>query len=489
MDARVGRIDGSVPVSQRALILDACRVVILTPDVMHAWLLGNLALKSVRAFVRATRLMIIDEVHTFTGVFGSNAAYLFRRYEHALRTLTRKKLQYVCASATIQDPAAHLTLLTGRTFTLIGPERDGSPRQPVTLHFLRPTEPTRDLLTGAASLLHGLVARQERFLCFSDSRKQTENLAGIMARRPGAGAPEDAEGPPQGSTLANLRVLPYRSGYEARDRADIQARLTRGDLDGIISTSALELGMDIPHLDAVVLLGVPASSTSFQQRIGRVGRRRPGRVLILDSGSASDALLFERPEQVLARPLADGALYLENQNIQCIHATCLARTGGEHDALMTALGRDTDAEFVTPTLVARRVPRSGGPRTLRHAAVIAACPARPGGRPPQPRLPAAGRGDQLQSGAAPGRRPPGARHALVRPGDARGLPGRHLPLRHAGVPRDAHQPAVAHRPRPPRAALLHPAQLPAHAGLPELRRGQRVTRRSSTVGCRPWTAT
>ena len=373
VDARVGRIDGSVPVSQRALILDTCRVVILTPDVMHAWLLGNLALKSVRAFVRATRLMIIDEVHTFTGVFGSNAAYLFRRYEHALRTLTRMKLQYVCASATIQDPAAHLTLLTGRTFTLIGPERDGSPRQPVTLHFLRPTEPTRDLLTGAASLLHGLVARQERFLCFSDSRKQTENLAGIMARRPGAGAPEDAEGPPQGSTLANLRVLPYRSGYEARDRADIQARLTRGDLDGIISTSALELGMDIPHLDAVVLLGVPASSTSFQQRIGRVGRRRPGRVLILDSGSASDALLFERPEQVLARPLADGALYLENQNIQCIHATCLARTGGEHDALMAALGRDTDAEFVTSTvwpegfldLVARE--RSGTLPSSLHA--------------------------------------------------------------------------------------------------------------------------
>lgn len=351
VNARVGRIDGSVPVSQREQLLETCRVVILTPDVLHAWLLGNLARKAVRAFIRATRLMILDEVHTFTGVFGSNAAFLLRRYEHALKTLTRKRLQYVCASATIQDPGAHLTLLTGRTFTVIGPDRDGSPRQPVSLHFLRPADPTRDLLSGAASLLHSLAADGQKFLCFSDSRKQTENLAGIMARHPGEGDDGDegeGEHPLDASPLAKLRVLPYRSGYEARDRTEIQARLTRGDLDGIISTSALELGMDIPHLDAVVLLGVPASSTAFHQRIGRVGRRRPGRVLILDSGSASDALLFETPPAVLTRPLAEGALYLENQNIQCIHATCLARAGGEHDTLMTALGRDPDGDLSSP---------------------------------------------------------------------------------------------------------------------------------------------
>lgn len=352
IDARVGRIDGSVPVSMRAQILDTCRVVILTPDVMHAWLLGNLNLKPVRAFIRATRLMIIDEVHTFTGVFGSNAAFLFRRFEHALKTLTRKRLQYVCASATIQDPATHLTQLTGRTFTLIGPDRDGSPRHPVHLHFLRPTDPARDLLSSAAALLRDLGETGERFICFSDSRKQTENLASILARKGDSGRDEaegtSADHPLDDSPLAGLRVLPYRSGYEARDRAEIQARLASGDMDGIVSTSALELGMDIPHLDAVVLLGVPTSSTSFYQRIGRVGRRRAGRVLILDTGSASDALLFANPEQVLNRPLADGALYLENQNIQCIHAACLARAGGEHDAVMTALGRDTDTDLQTP---------------------------------------------------------------------------------------------------------------------------------------------
>jgi DEAD/DEAH box helicase domain-containing protein len=232
-------------------------VVILTPDVMHTWLLGNLSLKPVRSFIRAARLMIIDEVHTFTGVFGGNAAFLFRRFEHALKTMTRKRLQYVCASATIQDAATHLTLLTGRTFTLIYPDRDGSPRHPVHLHFLRPTEPTRDLLSSAASLLRDLGAAGERFICFSDSSKQTENLASILARRSDSDAEEtDADDNPLDSSP--LAVLPYRSGYEARDRAEIQARLSRGDMDGIISTSALELGMDIPHLDAVVPLGSPA---------------------------------------------------------------------------------------------------------------------------------------------------------------------------------------------------------------------------------------
>ncbi|MBB5235578.1 DEAD/DEAH box helicase [Deinococcus budaensis] len=348
--APVGRIDGQVPTSQREQLLMTCRVVIMTPDVMHAWLLSNLGRKAVRRFIRDTRLIIADEVHTFTGVFGSNAAYLLRRFEHASKMLTRKRLQYVCASATIADPAEHLRLLTGHDFTIIGPDRDGSPRQPVSLHFLSQTDEARDLLTGTSHLLHHLAERGEKFLCFSDSRKQTENLASIMARKPEQEDEETGEegNPLDQSPLAHLSVLPYRSGYEARDRTEIQTRLERGQLDGVISTSALELGMDIPHLDAVVLLGVPLSTTSLHQRIGRVGRRKPGRVLILHSGSPSDGVMFEEPQRLLDRPLAASTLYLENANIQCIHALCLARRGGEHDALLTALNRDTDTDFVSP---------------------------------------------------------------------------------------------------------------------------------------------
>lgn len=353
IDAQVGRIDGQVASQQREAILDRCRVVILTPDVMHAWLLNNFGKKAVTRFVRAVRLVVVDEVHTFTGVFGSNAAYLFRRFEHASRLLSRQRLQYVCSSATIADPQRHLKLLLGRDFTLIGSDRDGSPKQAVSIHFLNPQEDGKDLLTGAAHLLTGLAQSRQKFLCFSDSRKQTENLAAIVARKEHSSAEEDlpedevSEHPFEASSLARLSILPYRSGYEARDRTEIQTRLARGQLDGVISTSALELGMDIPYLDVVILLGVPGSSTSFQQRIGRVGRSKPGRVLVLNSGRPSDHVLFEQPKQILRRLPATSALYLENPNIQCIHALCLARPGGEHDALVTALGRDLEAEFTS----------------------------------------------------------------------------------------------------------------------------------------------
>ncbi|TSA82139.1 DEAD/DEAH box helicase [Deinococcus detaillensis] len=354
IDAEVGRIDGHVAVSQREAILERCRVVIMTPDVMHAWLLSNLGKKAVTRFIRAVRLIIVDEVHTFSGVFGSNAAYLFRRFEHASKLLSRKRLQYVCSSATISDPQRHLQLLFGREFSLIGPGRDGSPKQPVSLHFLSLQNGSKDFLTGASHLLQHLAQERLKFLCFSDSRKQTENLAAIVARRD-HDQPEDEllgdaeeDHPVDASALARLSILPYRSGYEARDRSEIQTRLARGQLDGVISTSALELGMDIPYLDAVVLLGIPASSTSFQQRVGRVGRSKPGRVFILSSGLPSERILFEDPQQILRRPPAASTLYLENPNIQCIHALCLGHLGGEHNTLLGVLGRTTEGDFESP---------------------------------------------------------------------------------------------------------------------------------------------
>jgi len=99
----------------------------------------------------------------------------------------------------------------------------------------------------------------------------------------------------------------------------------------VVSTSALELGLDIPNLDAAVLLGVPASATSLYQRIGRIGRHRRGTVYLIHTGSHFDEAVFRRPESLFSRPPAENALYLDNPRIQYIHALCLARIGGEHD--------------------------------------------------------------------------------------------------------------------------------------------------------------
>jgi DEAD/DEAH box helicase domain-containing protein len=113
----------------------------------------------------------------------------------------------------------------------------------------------------------------------------------------------------------------------------------------VISTSALELGMDIPSLETAVLIGVPRSATSLLQRIGRIGRQGPGMVLVLNTGTVYDEAVFKQPETFLDRPLAEGALYLENSRIQYIHALCLARNGGEHDQVASLVRNREDSEF------------------------------------------------------------------------------------------------------------------------------------------------
>ncbi len=334
LDCIVGRIDGGVPPARRPEILRSASVVTMTPDVMHAWLLPNIHMREVRAFLQRLRLVVVDEVHTYTGVFGSNAAFLFRRLQHLL-ALLRANPCYICASATIAEPREHLHKLLGLDFHLIGPEADTSPRHPLTIQLV---EAPGDPLTEVPKLMAFLAAEtSSRFITFVDSRKQTEHLSSITARTQDHDRTLDDH-------LRELNILPYRAGYEESDRQLIQDRLVSGSLSGVISTSALELGIDIAGIDTGILMGVPASSTALSQRIGRVGRHCAGRVIVVKAGGMYDDTVFRNPEMLLQRPAAQGALYLENQRIQYIHALCLARHNGEHDAVAA----QPDEEFESP---------------------------------------------------------------------------------------------------------------------------------------------
>jgi DEAD/DEAH box helicase domain-containing protein len=340
LDAAVGRIDGQVPLPARLEILQHSRVLILTPDVMHAWLLTQLGAEPVRNFLRQLALIVVDEVHTYTGIFGSNSAFLFRRLRHVLQLLAAAP-PFVCASATLADSQSHLAKLFGVDFEIIDSSHDSSPRQPIRIDLVRPPK-GRDLLNEFSSLLASLAEEKgQRFIAFVDNRKQTELIAMIAGReRKGehsaAAAPEPDEPALKWDHLKRLNILPYRAGYEERDRATIQERLTEGSLAGVVSTSALELGLDIPHLTAGVLFGVPYSATSLYQRLGRIGRHAPGHAVIASRGTVYDQQLFANPTSLLSRPLAEDALYLENERLQYIHALCLARRGGEHDQIVAA---------------------------------------------------------------------------------------------------------------------------------------------------------
>lgn len=184
VSGEVGRIDGQAPTPERPSILRKSRGVVLTPDIIHAWLLSSLSETSVRGFLQRVSLVIVDEVHSYTGVFGSNAAFLFRRMQHAMR-LVGASPKYICASATISEARKHLQKLFGLDFVLIGPEQDTSPRYELEIQLVQPPG-AADLLTEVSTLLEGPANQTSaQFIVFVDSRKQTELITSILARSQG----------------------------------------------------------------------------------------------------------------------------------------------------------------------------------------------------------------------------------------------------------------------------------------------------------------
>jgi DEAD/DEAH box helicase domain-containing protein len=344
ISVKVGRIDGGVPVQDRQRILKESRILVMTPDIIHAWLFSSINSPVVLEFLRNLTLVILDEAHTYSGVFGSNSALLFRRLLHAIRKLGGN-VRFIASSATMHDAQAHLLNLTGENFTVIGPEFDTSPRSLLRTTLATPPQ-TKDMLTVISDLVAFAAAKtQHQSITFVDSRKQTEYLASIIERRFNEESEDSDE--LDYERLKDLQIYPYRSGYEEEDRRRIQDRLSAGMLKGVVSTSALEMGIDLPYLSLGILVGIPRSATSFYQRIGRVGRRREGIVIVVNNGSVVSESIFREPQRIKDLPLAQSALYLHNHRIQYIHAMCLARQGGEDETVCSSVGIKDD-KFTSP---------------------------------------------------------------------------------------------------------------------------------------------
>lgn len=301
------KVDGDILRPMRARLLETARVVLMTPDVCQAWLLNEISNPAHRAFLMRVRLVVIDEAHVLEGVFGSNFAYLFRRLTVSRFLLQksdqRTELQVVAASATISSPEDHLNALTGLEFESIGDEDDGAPRhQRSILHVAAANRREAEV---AEAIHKDLVAESTdgSFITFVDSRQGAERLAV--------------------RTGSESLVKPYRSGYEAEDRSNIERALRDGHLRGVVSTSALELGIDIPHFAVGLNIGVPVTRKSFRQRLGRVGRRRPGAFAVV-----AEPYAFKRYGNTLGeyydRSVEPSYLYLGNRFMQFAHARCLA---------------------------------------------------------------------------------------------------------------------------------------------------------------------
>ena len=317
-EAYVGRIDGSVPVKEREDVLERARVVVMTPDVCHAWLMSRLSLPAVRGFVRSLSTLVMDEAHTLEAVFGSNFAFLVRRLVAIRNSLlgneVTEPLQFVAATATIKQPGEHLKLLTGADFSVVDHDDDGAPQHDRLIAHL--AAPPGEETTVARALHEGMLSdpAEGGFITFLDSRKGVEGLAA-------AREPANETDPEQ--LIDSAAVLPYRAGYAAEDRSTIERRLQDGSLRGVVSTSALELGIDIPHLRAGLNIGVPESRKAYRQRLGRVGRIGPGAFVIVAPKEAFTGYGTSLREYH-DTSVESSYLYLDNRFMQFAHGRCLA---------------------------------------------------------------------------------------------------------------------------------------------------------------------
>ena len=334
-DINFGYIDGGVAMEKRLSILDTSRVMLMTPDVAHAWLMSNLGTHQIRAFLRNIQILILDEAHIYEGVFGTNMAYFLRR----LQAVSKLK-RIITSTATLDNPSEFVYQITGRRPRSFGPDVDcsGSPSKTILLA----QEVTGKSFESLVGWLRRLARfNKGKFLAFADTRRMVEQLVMALKRSPSEEDDKDENRDQienisefdikeeSGDIARAAKVLPYRAGYETVDRNEIQKALAKGNLVGVVSTSALELGIDIGEIDLIILLNQPPSIKNFLQRLGRGGRKRDGACLFIDNrGTVADNPMGLR--KYIDSPIEPSWLYLDNRYIQYANALCAALEFGEY---------------------------------------------------------------------------------------------------------------------------------------------------------------
>lgn len=291
---RAATYDGDTAPDERRWIREHANVVLTNPDLLHHSLLPGHPHWS--SFLRALSVVVIDEAHAYRGIFGSSVALVVRRLRRVLARY-RSTPVFVLASATSGNPAAHAAELIGLPVTAI--TSDGSPRGEVTFALWEPAARRDDdgaehrpaASTAAARLLAELVAADVQTIAFARSRAGVEAVAAAANRQLAAGG------------LAT-RVAAYRGGYLPEERRALERQLRTGALRGLAATNALELGIDVHGLDAVVMAGWPGRLSSLWQQAGRAGRSGGSSAAVLIAAEDPlDAYLMAHPELIFDAPV------------------------------------------------------------------------------------------------------------------------------------------------------------------------------------------
>jgi DEAD/DEAH box helicase domain-containing protein len=300
---RAAVYDGDTPTDKRPLIRRNSRLVLSNPYELHQILPYHYQWQR---FFRGLRFVVLDEAHRYRGVFGSNVAQLVRRLRRVARFYGSSP-QFILASASIANPEELAGKLTGLEFSHIG--KDGAPHGRGLVAFYNPlADPESSVYTQAQRLVAHFASAGLQTICFVQSRRQAE----LLSRWAREGRPE-------------LAVSPYRAGYLAEDRRRIEAALSSGELRGVVSTNALELGIDVGGLDCIIIFGYPGSLASFWQQAGRAGRKlQESLVVFFGMPDALDQYFLRRPELVLDRRFESAVIDIQNPYIRSGHLLCAA---------------------------------------------------------------------------------------------------------------------------------------------------------------------
>ncbi|MFT7835617.1 DEAD/DEAH box helicase [Saccharothrix sp. BKS2] len=318
---RAASFDGDTPIAERDWVRAHANWVFSNPDMLHRGVLPNHA-RWIR-FLRRLSCVVIDECHTYRGVFGSHVALLLRRLRRVAARYGADPT-FVLASATVADPAASARALLGVDVAAV--TEDASPRAGRTVALWEP--PLLEDLEGengapvrrsagaeTARILADLTVEGARSLAFVRSRVGAE-LTAMGARRLLSEVDPELAG----------RVAAYRGGYLPEERRALERAVSSGDLLGLATTNALELGVDIVGLDAVVVAGFPGTLASFWQQAGRAGRTGDSDALVVfvARDDPLDTYLVHNPSAVLHRPVEATVLDPTNPYVLAPHLACAA---------------------------------------------------------------------------------------------------------------------------------------------------------------------
>ena len=312
--------DGDTPMDDRNRIREEARIIFTNPDMLHITILPQE--QSWRTFLKNLKYVVVDELHVYNGLFGAHVALIMRRLRRICAAVGNRKVKFVSCSATVANPEEHMRTIFGLDdITLV--DFDGSPSGRKEFlcwntPFKDPGDPTSgrgDSMAETARLFCQLILRGVRVIAFCRIRKQCEVLTTAVKHE--LQTLERAE--------VMARVMAYRGGYTAQDRRRIEKEMFEGKLVGIIGTSALELGVDIGSLDAVITVGFPYTIANLRQQSGRAGRRNKDSLSVLVGDCfPTDQYFMNNPDEIFTKPNCELQVDLTNMLVLEGHLQCAA---------------------------------------------------------------------------------------------------------------------------------------------------------------------